>query len=42
MDDLKQQLAKEDAGRQGAGVTFAHEISPSTFLQRALEVEAAQ
>lgn len=39
---LKKQLEREDKEQQSAGVTFLHGLSPATFLQNALEVEATQ
>lgn len=42
MDALKKQLAKEDGRQQKIGVSSTQEMSPSAFLQRALEVEAVQ
>jgi len=40
--ELKKRLAEEDLQQQGAGVSFPHGFSPSTFLQCALEVETTQ
>ena len=40
--ELKIQLAKEDSNNRKTGTTFAPEMTPSVFIQRALEVEAAQ
>jgi hypothetical protein len=42
LNKLKDQLAKEDQDQQKAGVVFPHQMSPSVFLQQALEVEVAQ
>ena len=42
LDKLKDQLAREDLEKQGAGLTFPHKVTPAVFLQFALEVEAAQ
>jgi hypothetical protein len=42
LSELKSQLAKEDSERRKAGGTFTHEITPSIFIQRALDIEAAQ
>jgi hypothetical protein len=39
---LKDQLSKEDSEKRKAGTTFAHKMTPSVFVQQALEVEAAQ
>ena len=39
---LKDQLAKEDSDKRKAGTTFTHKMTPSVFIQQALEVEAAQ
>ena len=40
--DLKNQLAKEDSDKRETGTVFAHEMTPSMFIQGVLEVEAAQ
>lgn len=42
LDKLKTWLMKEDSEQLRLGVTFPHEMSPSTFLQRALDIEAVQ
>jgi len=42
MEELAQQLAKEDLEQQRTGITFLHDTSPAVFLRQALVVEAAQ
>lgn len=39
---LKDQLAKEDSDTHKKGINFPHKMTPSLFIQQALEVEAAQ
>ena len=39
---LKDQLAKEDSDKRMAGIAFPHKMTPSVFVQQALEIEAAQ
>lgn len=39
---LKDQLAREDSEKHKAGTTFAHRMTPSVFIQQALEIETAQ
>ena len=39
---LKDELSKEDSEKQKLGMDFPHEMSPAAFLQRALDIEAAQ
>ena len=42
LNELKDQLEKEDSDQQKAGIAFAHKMTPAKFLQYALEVEMAQ
>lgn len=42
LNKLKGQLAKEESEQLKIGVSFPHDVSPSIFLQRAFDVEAAQ
>jgi hypothetical protein len=39
---LKRELAEDDTDKRNGGTTFAHEITPSGFVQRALDIESSQ
>jgi hypothetical protein len=39
---LKARLAEEDLAKRKAGTTFVHRMTPSMFVQQALEIEDAQ
>ena len=42
LEKLKTKLAREESKQQKAGISFPHEVSPLEFLQRGLDIEAAQ
>lgn len=42
VEQLRTRLAKKELRQRKGGVVFPHALSPSEFLQRALDVEAAQ
>lgn len=42
LTELKNQLAKEDSEKHKAGITFPYKMTPSVFIQWALEIETAQ
>jgi hypothetical protein len=42
LNELRDQLAREDLEQRKAGVIFPHEMSPAAFLRVGLDIEAAQ